>query len=264
MRRFFHSLSLGLLLFAFPYRAASTEITVTLPPLAGLVAMLDKEAEVACLLQAGTDPHHFQLQPRSIESLRRSRLLIRAERDDRSWPLPPRHANSLNLWPETDHGWLSPAAVRGALPKIADALVKLHPDRAAAIHTALQQALAEIDAVDAAWHKALSPVRTSGVIMHHPAWQRLMREMEIPVLSVLESGQHGHEHGPRHLDEALTALKQHPGAWLISSEGHSSQALQWLASHAEPAPRLITLDPLGHCGATWPEFMHTNLRRVKP
>jgi len=264
MRKIIHSLGLGLLLIIAPKLAFSSEIAVTLPPLAGLVAMLDSTAKPFCLLAPGTDPHHFQLQPRTIESLRQSRLLIRALRDDRSWPLPPEHANTLALWPEIDHGWLSPATVREALPQIAEALIALHPERADAIKGALAEALAQTDTIAASWRQALAPMRATGVIMQHPAWQRLMQEMEVPVLTVLESGHHGHEHGPHRLDEALAELKQRPGAWLLGNAGHSGRALEWLADHADPRPHYVTLDPLGHCGESWPELMRANLMRIAP
>ena len=264
MRKIIHSLGLGLLLIIAPKLALGSEIAVTLPPLAGLVAMLDSKAEPFCLLAPGTDPHHFQLQPRTIESLRQSRLLIRALRDDQSWPLPPEHANSLALWPNTDHGWLSPAAVREALPQIAEVLIALHPERGDAIRMALAEALAQADAVAAAWREALAPLRRSGVIMQHPAWQRLMQEMEVPVLTVLESGAHGHEHGPHLLEDALADLNRHPEAWLLGNEGHSQRSLEWLANHATSAPRRVTLDPLGSCGVPWPEFMRSNLERISP
>ena len=264
MRKFTHSLSIGLFLIIAPKVALGSEIAVTLPPLAGLVAMLDSKATVFCLLAPGTDPHHFQLQPRTIESLRQSRLLIRALRDDRSWPLPPEHDNTLALWPERDHGWLSPSAVRQALPEIAEALIALHPERSGAIAAALAEALAQADAIAAAWRQALTPMRAAGVIMQHPAWQRLMQEMDVPVLTVLESGQHGHEHGPHLLDEALAKLKQQPNAWLLGNKGHSGRALEWLADHADPRPHYVTLDPLGRCGDSWPALMRDNMKRIEP
>lgn len=258
----FRNIGLGLLFIIAPKLAFGAEIAVTLPPLAGLVTMLDRQAEVFCLLTPGTDPHHFQLQPRTIESLRRSRLLIRALRDDRSWPLPPTHANTLALWPDTDHGWLSPAEVKEALPIIADALGKLHPERRPLIATALKRALLETEQVAAEWRQALAPLRKSGVIMQHPAWHRLLEEMDVPVLTVLESGEHGHEHGPHLLDDSLDAINRHPGVWLLGNEGHSQRALEWLADHADNAPRQAILDPLGRCGTPWPEFMRANLKRI--
>lgn len=264
MHKRLYTLAFCFLVFSVPKHAVSSEIAVTLPPLAGLVAMLDNQADSFCLLPAGTDPHHFQLQPRTIESLRQSRLLIRASHDDGGWPLPARHANTLDLWPDIDHGWLSPAAVRKALPRIADALSSLYPERTDEIALRLKQALAQTYTIESDWQTALEPVKQSGVMMQHPAWQRLMNELNIPVLAVLESGRHGHQHGPHLLEDALEKLNKYPDAWLVADIGHSQRALDWLAQHVKPAPHRIALDALGQCGMSWDKLMQTNLKRIRP
>lgn len=264
MRKYFYTLAFCFLAFMTSKPALSTEIAVTLPPLAGLVVMLDEQADVLCLLPAGADPHHFQLQPRTIESLSQSRLLIRASFDDGGWPLPAHHSNTLDLWPDIDHGWLSPTAVRKALPKIAAALSSLYPGRSDEIALRLKQALVQTFFVESDWQAALMSVKQSGVIMQHPAWQRLMNEMDIPVLAVLESGRHGHQHGPHLLEDALEKLKKHPDAWLVADVGHSQRALNWLKQHATLAPYDITLDALGQCGMSWVELMRANLGRIRP
>jgi ABC-type Zn uptake system ZnuABC Zn-binding protein ZnuA len=264
MHKHFYTLTFCFLAFITPKHVLSAEIAVTLPPLAGLVAMLDDQTDVLCLLPAGADPHHFQLQPRTIESLQQSRLLIRASFDDGGWPLPARHTNTLDLWPDMDHGWLSPTAVRKALPRIADALSSLYPERTDDIALRLKQALVQTFFIESDWQTALMPVKQSGVIMQHPAWQRLMNDRNIPVLAVLESGRHGHQHGPHLLEDALEKLKKHPDAWLVSDIGHSQRALDWLAQHAKPAPHRIALDALGQCGVSWVELMQANLNRVRP
>jgi len=262
MRKTVSTAFILLLVVGVPGHAGAADVAVTLPPLAGLVSILDKQADILCLLHPGADPHHFQLQPRTIEALRQSRLLIRASGDDGGWPLPPEHENTLDLWPAIDHGWLVPAMARNALIRIAPTLLRLHPERSDAIAYRLTLALAQIRAMEDAWRKALEPVKKSGVIMQHPAWRRLMQDMGVPVLKVLESGHHGHEYGPRLLDEALLALNNSPGAWLISSAGHSNRAVEWLARHVDSAPRHITLDALGACGDSWPELMQKNLQRI--
>ena len=262
MRKRLCTLAYCFLVFIAPKHAVSSDIAVTLPPLAGLVAMLGDQADSFCLLPAGADPHHFQLQPRTIESMRQSRLLIRASFDDGGWPLPAHHANTLDLWPDIDHGWLSPTAVRKALPEIAAALTALYPERADSIALRLKQALVQTFFIESDWQVALQPVRQSGVLMQHPAWQRLMNEMNIPVLAVLESGRHGHQHGPHLLEDALEQLKAHPGAWLVADTGHSQRALDWLAQQAKPAPPRITLDAMGQCGMSWVELMRANLESV--
>jgi len=264
MRKHFYPLAFFFFAFIVPKHALSAEIAVTLPPLAGLVAMLDDQTDVLCLLPGGADPHHFQLQPRSIESLRQSRLLIRTSFDDGGWPLPAHHANTLDLWPDMDHGWLSPTAVREILPRIADALSLLYPERSDEIAVRLKQALVQTFFMESDWQTALMPVKQSGVIMQHPSWQRLMNEMKVPVLAVLESGRHGHQHGPHLLEKALEKLEKYPDAWLVADIGHNQRALDWLERHAKPSPHRITLNALGECGMSWVELMQANLNRIRP
>jgi len=255
-------LALAVSFSAHATEMAAVRIAVTLPPLAGLVSMLDKQAGVMCLLPAGADPHHFQLTPRKIEALARTDLLIRTSFDDGGWPLPPQHRHSLNLWPDIDHGWLSPQAVRGVLPKIADALIKLHPDQRRQIAASLQAALQQTDDIAQAWRTAIAKAGLSGVLMQHPSWRRLMQEMGVPVLAILESVHHGHEHGPHKLEHALKTLKQHPDAWLLADASHSSRALDWLAAHSKIKTQRIRLDALGACGESWPALMRRNIAKI--
>jgi len=264
MRKFFLILlqPVVAIFLLLPVSVAAAEISVTLPPLAGLVKMLDKQADVMCLLPAGADPHHFQLTPRKIEAVGKSRLLIRASFDDGGWPLPASHANTLSLWPGVAHGWLSPESVRIALPLIAAELTKLHPEHADAIATSLKHALAQTETIEQSWRLTLASVKKSGVLMQHPAWQGLMKSMGVPVLAVLESAQHGHEHGPHKLEHALSTLNQHPGAWLLADSGHSNRALDWLAQHASKPVHRITLNALGACGMPWTELMQHNIERI--
>jgi len=241
-----------------PARAA--DIAVTLPPLAGLVKMLDPDISSICLLKSGADPHDFQLQPRSIESLKQSRLLIRASRDDGGWPIPPSHSNTLDLWPDTSHGWLSPGQVQEALPRLSEALKKLYPDHTAAIEHHLSQATSKAALLGRQWQQALA--NTKSVIMQHPSWLPLMQDLNIPVLAVLESEHHGHESGPKQLEQALRSLNLHPDTWLVADLAHSSRPLDWLAQHANTPPMRVTFDPLGYCGESWDDLMTRNLEQI--
>lgn len=253
---------LAIAMLLFPFASSAAEIAVTLPPLAGLVLMLDKRADVMCLMPAGSDPHHFQMTPRKIETLNNSRLLIRAAFDDAGWPLPPSHSSTLKLWPRIDHGWLNPSTVRDALPLIAKAMIQLHPKNSKSISSALVHALQQTHDIEQAWRMALAGARATGVLMQHPSWRRLMQSMDVPVLAVLESSHHGLEHGPHKLEQALRALDTHPEAWLLADHAHSNKSLAWLAQHAHHPAHRITLDPLGSCGLTWPELMRHNIALI--
>ncbi len=224
--------------------------------------MLDKSAQITCLLPAAADPHHFQLQPRKIEALKSSDLLIRTSLDDGGWPLPPSHSNTLDLWPERDHGWLSPAEVRKALPRIANALITLQPEQREHILNNLEEAVEITKSIEQTWANTLQPLQTSGVIMQHPAWQRRMVEMNVPILAVLESGHHGHEHAPHLLDEALAALKEHPNTLLLHDAGHINRSLIWLANHAGKQSRQAILNAVGDCNSSWKQLMDTNLNSI--
>ncbi|MFQ5581267.1 MAG: metal ABC transporter substrate-binding protein [Mariprofundaceae bacterium] len=247
-------------LFLMPYQARA-DIIVTLPPLAGLVSLLDSHIEVSCLLAAGTDPHHVQLSPRQAEALQQARLLIRTSMDDGDWTRLGSTASTLDLWPNTGHAWLSPRRVKAALPRLAVELHRLYPGRREVIASGLRHAETATEHMWIQWQDTLMAFRTGGVIMQHAAWQGVMEAFGVPVLAVLESRHHGREHGPHMLEHALQMLKQHPQATLIGDMRHNNRALEWLANHT--GHRIIYLDALGTCDMDWQALMQANLKRLR-
>ena len=248
-----------------PASAATDDIMVTIPPLAGIIRMLDPEIRPACLLPAHADPHHFELTPRLVDQLRRSSLIIRSQPDDGEWSFLSNQPHMLSLWHTRRHAWLIPAQVRKVLPVLANALITGHPDHRPMINQRLAAAIARTEAIEQQWEAMLRPWQKSGVIMQHPAWQPLLEQYHVPVLAILESDRHGAESGPHRLEHALHALQQHPGALLLGDARHDNRSLNWLAQrHASP---LISLDPLGSCQESWDTLMQRNMtlwRQVKP
>lgn len=241
--------------------AVASEIVATLPPLAGLIEILDPDAATSCLLRAGSDPHHFQLTPRQVESVGRATLLVRSSRDDKGWLHLASDTPTVDLWPEADHAWLSPDAVAKALPRLADALISAQPERTPMIRGNLQAALAKVDRIDASLAAALAPWKKKGVIVQHPSWRRVFERYGVPVLDILESDRHGHEQGPHHFEEALAIVKAHPQAMLVGDLRHSNRSLEWLADHS--GNPLLYLDGLGQCGDDWPALMQRNIERIR-
>jgi len=255
----FTAICTTLCLLPTPVRA---DIAVTLPALAGIVSMLDNQAHVFCLLPGNADPHHFQLTARTIERLRQARLLIRTSSSDAGWNLHPT-VPSLDLWPDTSHGWLRPLKVHDILPLLANQLQKIHPERKLLIGHALKHALKTCDRLQLAWKNRLTSYRKTGFIMQHPAWQGLMDDLDIPVWMVLEKFQHGHELGPKRLERAMHLLSSRPGIRLLGDTRHSNRALFWLAQHGKvPEPTL--LDAVGNCSIGWKEMMQKNMAWLKP
>lgn len=251
------------MMLLMPAVSLAETITTTLPPLAGLVKMVTPDTEVACLLTAGGDPHHFTLSPRQAEGLRQSQLLIRSSRDDGGWKLFTGNITVLDLWPEQDHAWLSPERVEAALPRIAAVLKKLEPQKADQIEARLQQALRKVREIDEAWQATLQKMAVQGVVMQHPSWKHLFESKGVPVHAVLESDKHGHEHGPHALEEAHHTIDEHPHAVLIGDIRHSNRTLEWVAHHQHDNDKPIYLDALGSCGTSWDALMNANLQKLK-
>jgi zinc transport system substrate-binding protein len=246
------------LFFALPLHAV--EIIATLPPLAAVVQMLNDEP-ISCLLPPGGDPHHFQLSPRQVERLNGAGLLIRSSKDDHGWMQVPVNIPAIDIWPEQDHAWLNPDNLLAALPHIAGQLILLFPDRKTVIEENLKRSMDDVGKIKSELHKALATLQSGGVMIQHPSWRRVFDAHDIPVLSVLESPHHGHEHGPRHLEKALKTLEKYPDAVLIGDVRHSNRSLEWLASHSNNK-KIIFLDALGSCGDRWATLMQQNISRI--
>jgi len=238
------------------------KIVVTLPPLSGLVVMLLPEVQSHCLLSANADPHHFQPSPRQVDMLQQSPLFIRASRDDQGWPIKAQRSQTLDLWPIQNHGWLQFEQVRIVLPKLAKTLSQHFPLYQDKIATRLNLALQAVNDLDNEWRKTLQTIQKKGVFVQHPAWLGLLKAKHIPVWSVLESEQHGHEHGPKHLEQALVTLKQHSNALLLGSKRHSNRSLEWLNNHQKDPSSIIKLDALGKCNQPWNKLMQDNLKQL--
>jgi len=244
----------------WPTTAQAVSIVVTLPPLAGLVRLLDAKPRVDCLLPPGADAHDFQLAPGQVRTLRRADLLVRAGRDDGHWR-GLRARRTLDLWPETDHAWLLPTEVRKALPRLARALQSLEPDRRNIIEANLQQAVALTRDIEHRWQAALTPIAGRDAIMEHPAWRRLGERFGLTVPVVLEPHHHGGVR-PRRLDEALRLARQRPNTLLWGDLRHDNRALEWLARRAG-GRAVLKLDALGTCGMAWRALHRANIERLR-
>jgi len=237
----------------------SDKIIVTLPPLSGIIMMLLPEVQTQCLLSAGADPHHFQPSPKQVDLLNQHHLLIRASYDDQGWPIHVQNSQVIDVWPNKNHAWLQFEQVRSVLPVLAKALSSKFPQYRKDIEVRLIHAIETTHVLEKEWDMQLEQLKSKGVFVQHPAWHDLLESKQVPIWAVLESHQHGHEHGPRHLEKALSTLKQHPDAALLGSKRHSNRSLEWLNNHQGNSKHIITLDALGNCNQPWDKLMRHNL-----
>ncbi len=241
--------------------AFAQSVVVTLPPLAGMVRMIDSGAAPRCLLGRSADPHAMRITPRQADLLRTAPLLVRSSGDDGGWAgLRARALASLDLWPGHRHAWLLPSVVAARLPALAEALEQrgLFPEgRGAALVERAQQRLY---ALDRRWREMLRPLGTRGVIMQHPAWQALLEHYGVPVRAVLEGSEHGHAATPRRLSHALRLLKGDAPPLLIVETSHGNRMIDWLRARV-PSARVVRLDALGDCSESLDALIARNQQR---
>ncbi|RMH62346.1 MAG: zinc ABC transporter substrate-binding protein [Zetaproteobacteria bacterium] len=251
---------LVIVVLILPLSARAADIVVTLPPLAGIVRMLDPASHPACLLPPHADPHHFALTPKLAQQLTQSKLLVRAKPDDAAWSFLNAQPRAFSLWQHARHGWLTPSLVEQALPALAKQLIELHPERKQAIEQRLGKARAVLHGIDQQWQQTLQRWRDDGVVMQHDAWRSLFARHGIPVHAALESTGHGSQATPHLLQEALKVLRGHPNTLLLGDARHNNDELRWLAEQTGHA--MVILDPMGSCDEPWPSMMQRNIAQL--
>lgn len=81
-------IGLSVLLWVVPLQAM--QVTVTIPPLAGLVApLLDEDDQLSVLLQPGASPHGFQIKPSHLWLLEKSDLVVSVGTPVDAWVAKP-------------------------------------------------------------------------------------------------------------------------------------------------------------------------------
>jgi len=116
--------------------------------------------------------------------------------------------------------------------------------------------------LDRLWAQALLPLQQRGVIMQHPAWQRLFVHYKVPVRAVLEHSHHGDGAAPHQLEAALALLRSALPPLLILEHSHANRMIDWLRQRV-PNARVVTLDALGHCGQPLNRLLEANLQQLQ-
>ncbi|MFQ5355365.1 MAG: metal ABC transporter substrate-binding protein [Mariprofundaceae bacterium] len=251
----------SMILILWPCFVARAEVAVSLPPLAGLVHLLDSQVDTFCLLPSNADPHHFSMTPRLLERLRHSDTLIRTSRDDQGWPGLNTGMRQIDLWPNHDHAWLNPGKVLDVLPGLAREIQALYPDRKISVADSLTRFRELIKVLDAEVSEKLTSVRKTGVILQHASWKSFCEYYNIPILAIAESNKLEGALGPKQLEKLLNILHQHPKAYLWGDQGHSNLTLEWLSARMN-GKHIILLDPLGSCSDPWDQLLRNNISRM--
>jgi zinc transport system substrate-binding protein len=268
----------------------AVRVVVSVAPQADLVRRLGgARVEVTVLVPAGSEPHAWEPSPRVVASLadadlyfaighpgfpfetrlmaslgaeRREGLPVVTLSGDRvdgfrsaaGRPLPAEDlAHGAGRAGVGDpHLWLSPRRVRGAMVRLADALVAADPTHEGEIRGRLESLLGEIDQVDRRVAAAADAVPGRTFLTYHAAWGSVAEEYGLEQVAVEHSGR---EPGPRQMARVVDRARSEGLTLVLVERGVSHRSAETLAE--EIGGRLVEVDPLGD---DWMEIMDQLIR----
>ncbi|MBN2646173.1 MAG: zinc ABC transporter substrate-binding protein [Thiotrichales bacterium] len=189
--------------------AAAVQITVTIPPLAGMIApLLEPEDRIEILLKPGVSPHGFQLKPSHWQSLQNADLLLRVGSPVDAWVNKPAQGISAThlalselagvqtlpirqggLWEKKMHShspeeggehsalrydghlWMAPHNAELMVRAASAWLQKQSPEKAGLYQQREQAWLAKLQEQDQQNQQQLAEVRNMGFLVLHDAYQ---------------------------------------------------------------------------------------------
>jgi zinc transport system substrate-binding protein len=248
------------LLAASVTQAAS--IFVSVPPLIPVLKALDTDNQVESLVTAGYSPATYSPTPRQLVALSNADIFVRSGLPyEAAWMsrikavnpsilvvdlrdgvdlLEHHHHESHDEHEDTDpHLWTDPALVANQLDKLAQALIKLTPDRESVIaknHLSYQQQLLDIDNQI---RTLLAPYSNNTFYVYHPAWSYFAKRYQLNQVS-LERG--GKDFGPHALEHVLEASRHNTHRVLFVQPQFDRRLAQRVAD--EIHGHVVTIDPL--------------------
>jgi zinc transport system substrate-binding protein len=248
------------LLAASVTQAAS--IFVSVPPLIPVLKALDTDNQVESLVTAGYSPATYSPTPRQLVALSNADIFVRSGLPyEAAWMsrikavnpsilvvdlrdgvdlLEHHHHEGHDEHEDTDpHLWTDPALVANQLDKLAQALIKLTPDRESVIaknHLSYQQQLLDIDNQI---RTLLAPYSNNTFYVYHPAWSYFAKRYQLNQVS-LERG--GKDFGPHALEYVLEASRHNTHRVLFVQPQFDRRLAQRVAD--EIHGHVVTIDPL--------------------
>ena len=143
---------------------------------------------------------------------------------------------------ENPHIWLEPTLMMQLLPRLAEALAEVDPERAETYRRNAGALLEELEALDAELLAQLEPVRGAAFVPFHDAWPYFARRYDLELVVEIEPAP-GREPSARYIAEALELIEA-SGARAIFSERQLPPRPAEVVAETAGLP-LFVLDPVG-------------------
>ncbi len=243
---------------------SSLFLATSIEPLRLLVQDLaGNHVEVFALIPPGASPHTYDPRPTDFARLEKAHAVILVGPPLDHWVHHRRRVVLKTLLgiPDTanPHIWLSFRHAKRIAQSLTDSLTRWDPEHAETFRKNLQNLLARLDSLEQTFRTRVSEVRP--VVVYHPAWSYVFKELGIPVVGVVERHP-GVEPSPKALAGLIRAIRRSGARILVLEPAASTALLHTLL--AETRLDTVTLDPLGGIlhPASFPDFLEQNLERL--
>ena len=141
---------------------------------------------------------------------------------------------------ETDpHVWVSPAVMRRAAARVADALIEADPEGEQAYRERLAAVEAAIDDLDARIRSLLGDLEQRRFVVNHPGWGYFADAYDLEQVAI-ESG--GRDPSPRELARFIDRARSEDVQTVFVQQGFSERSARTIADAL--GARVVTADPL--------------------
>jgi zinc transport system substrate-binding protein len=241
------------------------QVAVSVPPQAYFVDQIaGGRVSAHVMVPPGSSPATYELTPRQMLALGRSRLYVAVGHPD--FPFEKKHLEGFRARHEAlqviemtagmtsfagdPHVWLSPPTVALAAKNIAQALARVDPEGREIYEKNLATFLTAVEMIDAEIATILDHPAHRGFLVQHPAWGSFAERYGLEQMAIESDGK---EPSPGALARLVERSRREGIAVVFVQEGFADRSARVIAR--EIGAKVVVVDPLAY---DW----LTNLRAV--
>jgi ABC-type Zn uptake system ZnuABC Zn-binding protein ZnuA len=256
-------MGLAAVLLTGPSEAGPVKAAASIHPISAIVREIGGDSvEVTTIVPPGTDPHHFELTPRTARAIYEADVIFLIGDHFDQWVLPGEgkdlegclivrfhedFSESLLAMGHTfnPHFWLDPLYAKSIGSEAAGALCSVNPTGCAYYGSRAEAFGAEIDSLHASIRSRLEESGFSDFVSFHPAWSYFAERYGLNEHGTLEIS-HEQEPSAKHIGGVIKEMIRSGVEFIVVEEFSNPDLAESVAS--ETGARIVSLDPLGGPG----------------
>lgn len=248
-----------LVLLASTAAVCSVEVAVSIFPVASIIEEIGGDrVSVTTLVPGGTDPHHFELTPRSARALHGADIVVTIGGQFDHWiqqaAAQERGAVHLELHKLfTDslipiknsfnpHFWLDPLCARAIGKAVYMALCTVDVANCAYYEARARVFASAIDSLHASAQQRLAATGFDRFVSFHPAWSYFARRYGIREVETIEIS-HDQEPSAKHVAGVVKKIRADGIKYIVAEAFSNRDLADGIAS--QTAAEIVVLDPIG-------------------